>query len=79
MSVCQLFFKRVDLVIGDPGGFRFILNFDIVFQIVPAVTVNKDIPRRRKAMPERGKERLLPSKVTRVDFASFFTSISFFR
>ena len=60
MSVCQLFFKRVDLVIGDTGGFRFILNFDIVFQIVPAVTVNGNMTRRRKAFPERSKERLLP-------------------
>ena len=60
MSVCQHLFKRVDLIKSNPGGFCFILYFNIIFQVVPAVTVNKDIPRRRKSFPKRGKERLLP-------------------
>lgn len=49
MSVCQHLFKRVDLIKSNPGGFCFILYFNIIFQVVPAVTVNKDIPRRRKS------------------------------
>ena len=60
MTVRQLLFKRINMLKGRVHGLGFVFHFDVIFQIIPAVAVDRHMPRSRKTIPERGEERLLP-------------------